>query len=121
MVVLNPRSPAGVSQCQQRLRALVADPRQILGVVRGRVNSDLATKFDEQSRGQPTRAAVWVKDSRCFDPGTEKAWFGNDPSDVGVTLTFAREPSVRLKTNATTFRVEDAYAQAEMAGKRVTL
>jgi hypothetical protein len=113
MVVLDPQSSAEVSQCQRRLRDLVGDPKLILGVVRGSTNDALAKKFDEQSQTQPSRTAVWVKDVRCFDPGQESTWFGDDPTDVGCALTFARKPSVRLHADAMTFDVEDAYAQAE--------
>lgn len=113
MVVLDPHSNAEVSQCQQRLRDLVADPKLILGVVRGSTNDALAKKFDEQSQTQPSRTAVWVKDTGCFGPEQELTWFGNDPTDVGCTLSFARKPLVRLHADANTFHVEDAYALAE--------
>lgn len=113
MVVLDPHSDAEVSECQWRLCDFVANPKLILGVVRGPLNDALATSFDAQSWGQPSREAVWVKDARCFGPGQERAWFGADLTVVGCTLTFTRKPSVRLQANATTYDVEDAYTQAE--------
>jgi hypothetical protein len=117
MVVLDPHSDAEVSQCQQQLRDQVANEKLILGLVRGSTNDELAKKFDEQSQNQPWRTAVWVKNAQCFDPGQESTWFGDDSTDVGCTLTFARTPSVRLHADAMTFDVEVAYAQAESGGE----